>query len=143
MNNRIKFRVYCSTTKSFSDQPWLSPDGLELMWCHTGSEASFTDIRFDTYRIQQFTGVTDKNGNEIYEGDILLSSRKVARWFGSGTNFVVAWNRYLCNYALIPTYFYSESDESNQISNNADLTVPKGKYMSVIGNICENPELLK
>ena len=118
----IKFRVWCPTSKHFSTQPWLSCDGLMLKWEHTGDIQTLTDIRFDNYVIQQYTGLKDKNGKEIYEGDIL--SYKGMHRVGNGVSIV------------------SFDDGSFMIDEDfADKNW--AVEHEVIGNIFENPELLE
>lgn len=83
--------------------------------------------------VGQFTGLTDKNGKEIYEGDIVLFT-----WFSYGEyeleteyqgyiDFLNGSFLFCCehgNYPLSELEFDSESD------------------IEVIGNIHDNPELL-
>ena len=68
--------------------------------------------------LMQFTGLLDKNGKEIYEGDILKYRGKLSF---NDPPFVVEWQNDDARW----TEFYP--------SNNFE----------VIGNIYENPELLK
>ena len=70
------------------------------------------------YVLMQFTGLKDKNGVEIFEGDI------VKCWYGH--KGVVKWG-----------YFGFEIDE---LDNSFHHTYEKAE---VIGNIYENKELLK
>ncbi len=80
----------------------------------------------DMYVPMQFTGLFDKNGQEIFEGDILktypiLASDKIG---DQSFNVPVKWG---------VTGFYS----------NGMLGEYQASISEVIGNIHENPELLK
>lgn len=127
----IKFRVWCPTSKHFSTQPWLSCDGVMLKWEHTGDQQTLTDIRFDNYVIQQYTGLKDKNDKEIYEGDI------VHYLFDGASYPKEAQDKYLtCVY---------DSDFGGFCFDDADSSYYWAEvrgYVEVVGNIFENPELL-
>ena len=75
--------------------------------------------------IGQYTGLKDKNGKKIFEGDILEFD-----FYDIGKQRAfVYWNEKYCAFLL------------NVISNNFEFAkISDGK---VIGNIYENPELLK
>lgn len=62
----------------------------------------------------QFTGLLDKNGKEIYEGDIVHKKAP-----GEDYRFVVEWNDSNCGFNLLRSFH---------------------KYYEVIGNIHETPE---
>ncbi len=111
----IKFRAFDSRTgkRCMIDNV---QDGSDLRSQSFGQYLSYPN----TYAIMQFTGLHDKNGKEIYEGDIVNTG---TRKFGVAK--VVFCNGQFCGESNITVF---------------DLPVSK---TSVIGNIYANPELLK
>lgn len=81
----------------------------------------------DPKTVGQFTGLHDKNGKEIYEGDIV-------RWFIN--DIVITAEVY---YEELQAWFTMGKGESGGL---VLCDWMRGEY-EVIGNIHENPELLK
>lgn len=130
MNREIKFRVYNPDSKLMLDIP-----NVEGSYLHFGSGNGFLK-RLDWYAsngmqsvaysdrsfLMQFTGLLDKNEKEIYGSDLLKIDGVVVKveWYGG------AWT---VEYFISPKRSYlSTFDETD---------------VEVIGNIYENPELLK
>ncbi len=116
----LKFRAWDKETKTiildttihaitFSGEIWKISDSI------------FKD-ETKRFEIMQFTGLKDKNGKEIYEGDIMYVAGvgNVEIIFNEGC-FGYMWEGGLYN-------FYEDQE---------------GDIERVIGNIYENPELLK
>ena len=81
--------------------------------------------------VGQFTGLTDKNGNKIFEDDIIKIRRTYLNaGYEEDCFYKVAWHKYWNGWALINI----KSTQSCYLDN-----VIQGE---VIGNIHVNPELL-
>ena len=109
--------------------------------CHivTANLDDYNDIEicFDDFvdykTVGQFTGLKDKNGKKIFEGDIVLRS---------GITWLIAFekNAFVCKDNTMKTYFALwEQWEYNWKS--ADDISPSSAF-EVIGNIYDSPELL-
>lgn len=113
----IRFRVFDLISKQMiSLDDTLCNIPYYEIFCHTPDSRPF--------QVLQFTGLKDKNGKEIYEGDILEFEPE--EWGNSENNrSVVEWN-----------------DENACFEANG-TTSDWGEWCEVIGNKYQNPELLE
>ncbi|CAG5001697.1 hypothetical protein DYBT9275_02723 [Dyadobacter sp. CECT 9275] len=96
------------------------------------SESIFP-VSVKDFTVGQFTGLIDKNGVEIYDGDRILYSNVLERGEGIIT-FHLGFN--------------IEWDLNTVVTSNPSLISPLfyfgcAKEIEVIGNIHDNPELIK
>lgn len=134
MNRKIKFRAWDSEQKEM----YLYGDIKDF----TLGSVNRTDAG---YIFMQFTGIHDKNGKEIYEGDV-VSIKELARsendkqrmirgsdYVSSEYIGVITWDNESCDYSCV---------QQGQTIEDAVGFPRHEQEMKIIGNIYENPELL-
>ena len=120
----LKFRAWDKDTAKYTD-------GVGELY------VDILEVGTKTYRIEQmcpgrytielFTGLKDKNGKEIYEGDVV----RVVRSYGYG---------FLPKGAKAKIEF-DEKELCYKLRGQGEFRLTAKKELEVIGNIHENPEL--
>jgi uncharacterized phage protein (TIGR01671 family) len=123
MNRTIKFRVWDKReNKGMSTQNMLYDAQLHHLW------QRFVDYP-GSYELMQYTGLTDKNGKEIFEGDIIIDTQK--------QKYEIIFDE---NYARYDIKVCGENKLRGQTSYFTQIY--EKKHIEVIGNIFEHSELL-
>ncbi|MCT3351183.1 hypothetical protein EFP34_11770 [Lacticaseibacillus paracasei] len=138
MKREIKFRAWDKVYECYLYDVQNAYDTLSgCVKDENGEDAGYDEECFagfldnDQYVVEQYTGLHDKNGREIYEGDIIVTHPKSR--YEAPKSGVVQFG------GSCPSFGYKTEDreEYDIWSSNAYRTY------EVIGNIFENPELLE
>ena len=123
----IKFRVW---SKFYND--WIESFCIKDGRVHLGNAVHYPGNQVSDAILMQYTGLKDKNGKEIYEGDIV--STDLSRPF-----LIVEYR----NGAFLYQCHHNGQDYYDHMEPAFSEVVESTKYHEVIGNIYENPELLE
>ena len=164
---QIKFRG-----KGTDEGKWIHGDlcaylfdrAKELITCiHIGKKGYIRNgfYQVDPSTVGQYTGLTDCNGKEIYEGDIIYGCFKYNALSADGA--VMPDNDCLCKGVVrfsvarlqwVLDIFWAEHPIRKWMEEEEDSEIPLAHFeyespeynmacLEVIGNVFDNPELLK
>jgi uncharacterized phage protein (TIGR01671 family) len=138
----IKFRAFNKSTKEmYPCAGFLSGQVIII------KDSQTIGCKDDDWGIQQFTGLKDKNGKEIYEGDILRFDPDIRDLIGGNciySNLGHVWIYSLADGVTI-SYNHPYSEMSDSWSDIVARGIGENCPLSyeVVGNIMENPELMQ
>lgn len=141
MMQEIKFRAWDKATKN----GWIPKPIKEMIYFNILHPPEYLGNTYDEegtwerrFAIMQYTGLKDKTGNEIYQGDIVNY-----KTFSNNENYVITikptvlqminTSKYKPSFMYSLESFFEDYDGGMKSNNNVE----------VIGNIYENPELLE
>lgn len=114
---KLKFRIW-----SYEDKEYRTDCNLtQIFNSMTGTPATVYSDEGDRFDIEQYTGLKDMDGTEIYEGDILMDG-----------------------YGELVEYWVVKFEDGKFIGEIQGVTEDLFELtdLDIIGNIHENPELL-
>lgn len=123
MSREIKFRAWVKKEKEMTKVLALETKDYATLNVLYNDNSKCTLGMF-AVEIMQYTGLKDKNGKEIYEGDIVI------------LNDAEEENRCVVKYKY-GSYILVDGDLREDLSNVED------KFLEVVGNIYENKNLLE
>ena len=119
----IKFRAWIKKESRMTEVGVLSQNGKSITVDDSDMDGTYNrHVGGNKFELMQFTGLKDKNGKEIYEGDIVNHiyhhQKAVIEWINCGLMMK-----------------YSDGLKDSMFAIDME-------HIEIIGNIYENPELL-
>ncbi|MCF2718011.1 YopX family protein [Paenibacillus sp. UKAQ_18] len=138
MSRPIKFRAWDVFEKEMDYEVTIDPDGKVAAFNPLDGQyvRGFSD---DEKVIMQYTGLKDRNGKEIYEGDIL-------KWYDRPLSWYRDPDKTSCSQIIDVAVFSNGSFRSRKYSEllinlcgTKDFNFLERSEIEVIGNIYETP----
>ena len=123
MSREIKFRAWDKQNKNMEEVDLLGSNVLHI------KNSEWENI--EDFEVMQFTGLEDKNGAEIYEGDIVREQSKRFK----NRYFIVEWLSGIGSYSFQPV--------DKKAKSWPCFNIGTAKNLEIVGNIYKNKELLE
>lgn len=134
MNREIKFRAQRTDTKEFVYGYYHEVEAEGVGYSYIFWQGNTIPVRADS--VGQFTGLLDKNGKEIYEGDVLLWKCSKSENKKEKLHIVsIEWGIDMAHGYSLTIYDNGEKWATSKSYWNAS-------DREIIGNIYENPNLI-
>lgn len=134
---QVKYRLWCNNKKEWEKDEWhLTSDGIII------DTKRNIEMKKETHFLNQFTGLFDKQGVEIYEGDIVKCVSELFSNFGKYPTGKYATEYYeICSINGDRSYCFGTRKLNRDYVSKDILKSVAEKYYEVIGNIYENSDL--
>lgn len=130
----IKFRAWDATRKVMLNPAMPIITGKGMYWMTSG-ELCWDMLGVDEYALMQFTGLLDKNGVEIYEGDLCADKDSIVQ---------IVWSEnHQWGCKIVKTKYILEKDLTFPLWQWDRCEKNGNRELEVIGNIHKNPGLLE
>ncbi len=144
----IKFRAWCpSADRMFKCYGFNQITKKIFVDCNSDirPEGWIEDF-LNSFILMQYTGLKDKNGKEIYEGDVVVKEGYI--WFDEGKQNYVGTVEWIYSQWQVIAHCVNKSkqgisDGINEGINDDGIEEGEKSDWEIIGNIYENSELLK
>ena len=123
MGRVIKFRAWDKSFKKIFNCDFVNKEGIGV------AEDLTTGITLASSLVMQFTGLLDKNGKEIYEGDI-LQDFDTPMW-----TYSIYWNGHYGSWGM-------KTKDGFCVAMFRHTELKSYKY-EIIGNLYETPNLVR
>lgn len=140
MSREILFRAKTKATKEWTYGHFAKQYDVPQIYAGNGHECIYEDT------LCQYTGLDDKNGNKIFEGDILHFGDK---------NYLVFWNDECFQWQMrtrkdgfsFPIYFGQDTGCPAECVTlswvAAEIPILGTMSTEIVGNVYDNPELIE
>ena len=141
MNDRFKFRVWDKKSNNYIKVKMFFIDKFGELFKYEQSKSTVyinapspyvMCLCGDNYIVEQCTGLKDKNGRLIYEGDIIVKSDVSAIGYSRTRVCKVHWHNDWLSWAI-----------TTQYGDTYELSEFEPQQYEIIGNIHENADLLE
>ena len=124
LHDGVTGKYYINTGNCLNESDIVGEEGL----------LRFVAYEVDPETVCQYTGLTDKDGRKIFEGDIVKAIYKPKDEDLTIDDFIINWDKYYCKYV---GHYVRKENVYNPLLFGSQTS------FEVIGNIFDNPELLK
>jgi len=125
----IKFRAWSTSSEEMYMLDPSIKDGAQLFDLYEGNSG--------TWKVMQFTGLHDKEGVEIYEGDIINILAPIGA--EEGITLEGVWDVFYSQPCPGEAHYWGMHSKRG----NYRLSGPALAFSEVIGNIHQHPELME